>query len=157
MPIIEIRALTILSTSQRSVAEVFKANFAPKEDGSEDLGASFVVYKDGKEIVALTGGWQDAEKVRENQARYLEFPSLSFSRDSDQALHRGHYPDHPLGWQNGHGHELCPHRFPRARGLRCSDFEVLARIRSGRKTRCVSQGLADALWLVEAAEPTRDS
>jgi hypothetical protein len=53
------------------VAEVFKANFSAKADGTEDLGASFVVYKDGKEIVAMTGGWQDVEKVRLEPNRLL--------------------------------------------------------------------------------------
>lgn len=42
---------------------MFKANFVPKDSAEEDLGASFVVYKDGKEIVSLTAGWCDPEKV----------------------------------------------------------------------------------------------
>lgn len=52
------------ATFHRAVAEAFLNNFKPTPTGEEDLGASFVVYKDGKEIISLTGGWADAEKTK---------------------------------------------------------------------------------------------
>ncbi|KAI9006851.1 beta-lactamase/transpeptidase-like protein [Hyaloraphidium curvatum] len=47
-----------------SVKDVFVKHFEPHPNDEQELGSSFVVFVDGKEVVSLTAGWCDEEKTK---------------------------------------------------------------------------------------------